>query len=312
MTTLRDIGEDALIERLVRLVPRDPHPGAGPGDDCAVIDPGPQHDTLQLLKTDALVGHVHFLPDAPARSVGWKAAARVVSDFAAMGGRPERFLITLALPPETKLAWAEDLYRGIGACLETCHAVLAGGETTRVPPGSAAVISISASGRVPRAHLVLRSTARASHALLVTGSLGGSGDHKHLHFTPRLKESFWLVSNFKPSAMMDLSDGLARDLPRMAQASGCGFELDEGCLPLTAGCGVKEGLEDGEDYELLLAIEPERVEALLRAWGETFPDLALTRIGHLVEAGAGGTLRGGWDPFAPLPVDDPPEPKAEV
>jgi thiamine-monophosphate kinase len=311
VTTLRDIGEDALIERLVGLVPRDPQPAAGPGDDCAVIDPGPQHAALQLLKTDALVGQVHFLPDAPPRAVGWKAAARVVSDFAAMGGRPERFLVTLALPPETPLAWVEDLYRGIGDCLQSCTAVLAGGETTRVPTGSAPVISISACGRVLRAHLVLRSTARPGQTLLVTGSLGGSGAHKHLHFTPHLKESFWLVSNFKPTAMMDLSDGLARDLPRLARASGCGFELDEGCLPLTAGCGVREGLEDGEDYELLLAIEPERVEALLKAWGVMFPNLALTRIGHLVEAETGGTLCGGWDPFDPKTGGGAAEPGAE-
>ena len=93
-------------------------PAAGPGDDCAVIDPGPHSPVLHLLKTDALVEHIHFLPDAPARAVGWKAAARVVSDFAAMGGHPGNFLITLALPPETAVSWVEDLYRGIGDCLE--------------------------------------------------------------------------------------------------------------------------------------------------------------------------------------------------
>ena len=71
MKTLRDIGEDALIERLVKLVPHGPDAASGPGDDCAVIDQG--SPTLLLLKTDALVEHVHFLPDAPARSVGWKA-----------------------------------------------------------------------------------------------------------------------------------------------------------------------------------------------------------------------------------------------
>ncbi len=297
MTTLRDIGEDALIARLVSLVPQDGQPAAGPGDDCAVIDPGPGHDTLQLLKTDALVGRVHFLPDTPARAVGWKAAARVVSDFAAMGGKPERFLVTVVLCAETELIWVEDLYRGIGDCLRTFGAVLAGGETSSVPPGCVPVISIAATGSVRRQHLVLRSTAKAGHTLLVTGTLGGSGLTKHLHFTPRVRETSWLVTHFKPSAMMDLSDGLARDLPRLATASGCGFVLDESGLPLSPGCDIAHALRDGEDFEMLFTLEPDRVAALLTAWPGVFPELPLTVIGRMVEAGAGDMLTGGWDHF---------------
>ena len=294
---LSDIGEDTLIRRLVCLVPRDPLPAAGPGDDCAVIDPGPECDRLQLLKTDAVVGRVHFLSDAPPQAVGWKAVARVASDFAAMGGRPERFLVTVALPPHTEVAWAENLYRGIGACLKSLGAVLAGGETTRVPEDSAPVISIAATGSVRRDHLVLRSTGRPGQVLLVTGTLGGSAQGKHLDFTPRIKESNWLVSNCKPTAMMDLSDGLARDLPRMAVACGCGFVLAEGALPLSPGCTHAEALGDGEDYELLLAMEADRVVGLLAAWSAEFPELPLTVIGRLVEPGGGTMLAGGWDPF---------------
>ena len=298
MTTLRDIGEDALIARLVALVPRDPDPAAGPGDDCAVIDPGPGFDRLELLKTDALVGRVHFLPDDPARAVGWKAAARVVSDFAAMGGKPERFLVTVALPAETLVSWVEELYRGIGDCLKAFGAVLAGGETSSVPPGSSPVISISAVGSVRRQHLVLRSTAAPGQSLLVTGLLGGSIRGKHLQFTPRIKEAYWLVSNFKPTAMMDVSDGLAKDLPRLAAAAGCGFVIDEGRLPLTPGCTVGQALGDGEDFELLMAMEHGRVAGLLAAWSAVFPDLPLTVIGRLVEPGLGDSLAGGWDHFA--------------
>ncbi len=298
MTTLRDIGEDALIARLIALVPRDPDPAAGPGDDCAVIDPGAASGTLQLLKTDAIASGVHFLPETPARALGWKAIARVVSDFAAMGGRPERFLVTVALPADTAVSWVEDLYRGIGDCLETFGAVLAGGETSRVPPGSSAVISIAATGSVPREHLVLRSNAAPGQALLVTGFLGGSFAGKHLAFTPRIKEANWLVSHFKPRAMIDLSDGLAKDLPRLAAASGCGFVLDRAALPLTPGSTPDQALGDGEDFELLLAIESERVPGLLRAWAAAFPELPLSVIGRLVAAGAGEILTGGWDHFA--------------
>ena len=293
MKTLRDIGEDALIDRLVGLVPRDSAPAAQPGDDCAVIDHG--GETLLLLKTDALVEHVHFLPSAPARAVGWKAAARVVSDFAAMGGRPSHFLITLALPPETAVWWVEDLYRGIGDCLEKFGGFLAGGETSAVPSSSAAVISIAATGTVRRDQLVLRSTAKPGDVLLVTGQLGGSLLGKHLDFTPRMVETDWLVANFKPTAMMDLSDGLAKDLPRLAAASGCGYRIHESSLPLTHGCTPAQALGDGEDFEILLAIESARVPGLLAAWPATFP--ALTRIGEMVESGSSRFLTGGWEHF---------------
>lgn len=271
MKTLRDIGEDALIERLIALVPRDENPAAGPGDDCAVVDPGADSPTLLLLKTDALVERVHFLPDAPARAVGWKAAARVLSDFAAMGGKPSHFLVTLALPPETAVFWAEELYRGIGDCLEKFGGVLAGGETSSVPTGSAAVISIAATGSVLRDHLVLRSTAKPGDTLFVTGLLGGSIHGKHLDFTPRLDAADWLVGHFKPTAMMDLSDGLAKDLKRLTLASKCGCRIDENSLPLTPGCTPSQALGDGEDFELLFAIKPGRVPELIANW--PFPDL---------------------------------------
>lgn len=298
MKTLRDIGEDALIQRLVSLIPRSGNPAAGPGDDCAVIDQGAQFPTLLLLKTDALVEHIHFLPETPARSVGWKAAARVASDFAAMGGWPGDFLITLALPPETAVSWVEDLYRGIGDCLKIHGGLLAGGETSSVPTGSASVISIAATGCVPRDHLVLRSTAGVGDVLLVTGRLGGSIRGKHLDFTPRLRESGWLVSKYKPTAMMDLSDGLAKDLPRLAAASGCGFQIDAAALPLSPGCTSAGAIGDGEDYEILFAIEPARLDGLHAAWSAEFPDLPLTRIGSLVEIAAGESLTGGWEHFS--------------
>jgi thiamine-monophosphate kinase len=305
VSTLRDIGEDGLIARLTRLVPLDSEPAAGPGDDCSVVDPGPFADRLQLLKADAIVAGIHFLADTPARAVGWKAAARVVSDFAAMGGRPERFLVTLALPVETRVSWAEDLYRGIGDCLECFGAVMAGGETSCVPQGSAAVISIAATGSVPRDQLTLRSTARPGQMLLVTGTLGGSLSGKHLSFTPRVCEAEWLTATFKPAAMMDLSDGLAKDLPRFAKASKCGFRLDRENLPLTPGCTVEQALNDGEDFELLLAMDSGHVPELLCAWSVAFPEIPLTVIGRLVATGDGENLVGGWDHFsASAPAGD--------
>ncbi len=297
MKTLREIGEDALIGRLIALVPLPENAAEGPGDDCAVVDPGPQSDALVLLKTDALVAGVHFLPDADPRAVGWKAVARVVSDFAAMGGRPERFLITLALPVETEIRWVEGLYQGIGKCLRAFGAVLAGGETSRVPSGSVPVISVAATGSVERRRVVLRSTGRPGDLLLVTGTLGGSPGGRHLDFMPRVCEAEWLVSRGFPMAMMDLSDGLAKDLPRLAAASGCGFRLDGEAVPVTEGSTPGGALNDGEDFELLFSVRPESATALLTEWGAAFPELALTVIGALTAEGAGDFLTGGWDHF---------------
>lgn len=292
MKKLEGMGEDDLIERLVKLVPTGVA-AEGPGDDCAVVDEGGAE--LGLLKTDALVEGIHFLSDADAQQVGWKAVARVISDFAAMGGYAERFLVTLALPGSMQLEWIENFYRGMGECFETFDAVLVGGETCRVPEGSAGVISIAATGRVERKNLVTRSGGQVGDEIWVTGELGGSLAGKHLNFTPRIKQARWLVEHFKPTAMMDLSDGIARDLPRLAKASGCGFYLDRAAIPLSEGCDLKQALEDGEDFELLFTLPP--VHGLKSDWQKQFPELKLTQMGCLVEVSTGELLEGGWDHF---------------
>ncbi len=292
MSRLADIGEDALVERLVRLVPVG-EAAEGPGDDCAVVDDGGER--LTLLKTDGMVEGIHFLKGADAKAVGWKAVARVVSDFAAMGGVAERFLVTLALPGTMELEWITGFYRGMGECMERYGAKLAGGETCRVPDGSAAVISIAATGSVERGKAVLRSGGTPGDSLWVTGRLGGSLKGKHFSFLPRVEEALWLVGHVQPTAMMDISDGLAKDLPRLAKASGCGFRLERDSIPLTDGCTLDQGLCDGEDFELLFAAP---ADSLAEGWAEHFPELELTRIGELVLAGEGDTLEGGWDHFA--------------
>lgn len=291
MKRLRDLGEDALIARLLRGFPGGETLIVGPGDDCAVVDPG--RGPLRLLKTDAIVEGVHFLPDTPAEKVGWKAIARVLSDFAAMGGGPEHLLVTVAVDPDKPVAWMDGLYRGIRKCLATHGGVLAGGETSRLPSG--AIISVSGEGRVDRKHLVLRSGGKPGDLVVVTGRLGGSIRGKHLTFTPRLAEAAWLVRHLRPSAMMDLSDGLAKDLPRLAEASGCGFEL--GAIPANRGCGRAQALGDGEDYELLLTVSPRRWNAAAADWPKDFPPLSI--VGKLLPPGRSTLLTGGWDHFSP-------------
>ncbi|MEO1831949.1 MAG: AIR synthase related protein, partial [Akkermansiaceae bacterium] len=127
MKSVRQLGEDNLIARICRDLPKPAHVLVGPGDDCAVVGAG---EELTLLKTDAVVAGVHFLHDEKSTRVGWKAVARVLSDFAAMGGEPCEVLITLALAPEVSVDWVDGLYRGMSSCLKQHGGVIVGGETT--------------------------------------------------------------------------------------------------------------------------------------------------------------------------------------
>jgi thiamine-monophosphate kinase len=290
---LRDLGEDALIARILRGFPGGASLTVGPGDDCAVVDPG--RGPLRLLKTDAIVEGVHFLPDTPPEKVGWKAIARVLSDFAAMGGKPEHLLVTIAVNADRPVAWMDGLYRGIRKCLAKHGGILAGGETSSLPQAGA-VISVAGEGSVGRKHLVLRSGGKPGDLVLVTGRLGWSGHGKHLTFTPRLTEAAWLVEHLRPTAMMDLSDGLAKDLPRLAAASHCGFEITHR-LPSTPWCPEENALSDGEDYELLLTVSEKRWQLAAAAWKAAFPYLPLSVIGRLTEPDKGMKLQGGWDHF---------------
>jgi len=298
--TLRDIGEDALIERISRLVPLPAGVAAGPGDDCAVVDTHTtpnDDDVLTLLKTDAIVESIHYMPDTTPDRIGWKVVMRLVSDFAAMGGVPDRFLATIAMPPDRKVAWVDGLYQGMARALEWSGAKLAGGETSAVPAGSAAVISIAATGWVRRKHLTLRSTAMPGDSIHVTGRLGGSlASGRHLDFHPRLAEAAWLVHHFKPSAMMDLSDGLAADLPKLARASGTGFSLDSHVVPCQAGADIHAALNDGEDFELLFTYRGDS-STLASAWQSAFPDVLLTKIGEITKQDAQPISSGGWHHF---------------
>ena len=169
--TAAGLGEDRLVALLTAGLPQTARTLTGPGDDCAVIQgPGKRYT---LLKTDCIVEGVHFTREADAARVGWKALCRVVSDMAAMGGRPLEMLVTVALPGATPVAWAEGLYAGMAKAARRYGAGIAGGETTSLPPGAPVLISVAGVGECSR-RPVLRSTAMPGDVICVTGRLGGS------------------------------------------------------------------------------------------------------------------------------------------
>ena len=293
MPTVSDIGEDALVRRLITPLHQDERVLTGPGDDCAVVE---RPESRLLLKADAIVEGIHFTRDAEPQLIGRKALARAISDIAAMGGVPRHALITLVLTGETEVAFVEALYAGIIDLAQQFGVSIVGGETSG---GAQLVISIALTGEVQHAWL-RRDAAQVGDAIFVTGQLGGSITGKHLTFTPRVEQSHWLMQHHRPHAMMDLSDGLAKDLPRLAAASRVEFIIDEVALPCTPGCTTAQAWGDGEDYELLFTIGDEQVEALQRDWQRVFPFLQLTRIGTLVANGEGrmpSFTTKGWEHF---------------
>jgi len=274
-----ELGEDRLLEQILPSLPRHRGVVRGAGDDdCAVVKTE-NAGVLQLLKTDCLVENIHFTKDARPELVGWKAMARPLSDFAAMSGVPQFALVTLIVPSKTTLDWVKKLYRGIDKAARAFQVSVVGGETSSTD--GPAVISVSVTGVVEKDRWVSRGGGKPKDDLFVTGRLGGSLGGRHLRFVPRVVESRWLTKNFTIHGMMDLSDGLGADLPRLARASGVGFELDDTALPLSPGCTPKQAISDGEDYELLFAVSPKDSLSLMTRWRRKFPNIPLTRIGRL-------------------------------
>jgi thiamine-monophosphate kinase len=291
--------EFELIDRLTRSLPVNSALVMGPGDDCAVLDLGVP-DRLFLFKTDAVVEGVHFKDSDSPEKVGHKALARCLSDVAAMAGTPIAALITLGLPRKFDPVYLDKVYSGINVLARRYALAVAGGETSTNP--ERLLISVSLIGWVARDRQVLRSGAKPGDALFVSGELGGSLAGKHLEFEPRLNEARWLAQNFTVHSMIDLSDGLAGDLPHLLKASGVGAELLATAIPLSSGArraakasssaktALVAALTDGEDFELLFTVPSREAVDLFDGWKQQFPSIRLSCIGK-INSSTGITIR---------------------
>ena len=296
---LKDVSEDRLLEILLADLPLGRNTLVGPGDDCAVVQ-GPGIREMLLLKTDCVVEGIHYLPEDAPKKVGWKALCRPLSDVAAMGGEPLHALVSIMSPQDRTVAYWRSFYKGLSKAAGRFGVGIVGGETSR---SQGVAVSVSLVGRVEAGRLITRSGGQPNDLLFVTGTLGGSFGGRHLNFVPRIVEGRWLSSHGYARAMIDLSDGLATDLPRLAAASKCGFQIDASALPKTRGCDSVQAMSDGEDYELLMAVAPRLATRLRRGWREMFPSVRLTEIGRLTEPGTSSTaLPRGFDHFFRLPA----------
>jgi thiamine-monophosphate kinase len=298
----------------------------GMGDDAALFAAKPGYQTI--LTCDWFLEGSHFLRDKhPADMVGWKCLARAISDVAAMGGEPRCFLLSLALPSSHTGRWLEEFLLGLRRAARKLKCPLVGGDTTR---RREIFINVTVVGEVRAGRAVLRSGARPGDIVFVSGRLGEAelglrllrsrsrsdkNDprlRKHRYPEPRIALGYHLSNGRIATAMMDLSDGLSSDLPRLCAASGVGTRIVAEKLPAvaeTARRGAKSfdpldlALNGGDDYELLFTVSPSKAPRLPRA----FQGIPLTSIGEITRDrslrlvwsdGREEALQArGWDPF---------------
>lgn len=283
-------GEERLIRAIRRwLGPASPQAPFGIGDDCAVL---PASRGRQLITVDPVVFGRHFDATIPPRAVGAKLLKRNLSDLAAMGGRPTAAVLALTLDGRVRRAWLEAFYRGLATCARRHGVPIVGGDITQADGVVAA--SLTLLGEAAGRRVLTRTGAKPGDWIYVTGRLGGSlASGHHFRFTPRLAEGTWFAGRPEVRAMMDVSDGLAKDLHALTP-EGTQPALEPARLPRRRGASLRAALTDGEDYELLLAVAQRADRAALeRAWAGTFPRTPLTCIGRFVPESAPvrGTVR---------------------
>ena len=261
--SLAALGENGLLRLLTGRWKTDPaRVLTGVGDDCAVLRGEGKHHFL-LFKTDAVVEGVHFTRHARPGLIGRKALARALSDLAAMGASPLAAVVTVGLPAHESVSRLRAIYRGLERLAKKHRVDLVGGETTRARQ---LFLNVALLGECRGYRPLLRSGARAGDLIFVTGRLGATRARHHLLFEPRLAEGQWLARHRLASALMDLSDGLGADLPRLADASGIGFRLEDAAIPRARGATLKAAFNDGEDYELLFTVPPSHAKTLKKKW----------------------------------------------
>ncbi|RCR71125.1 thiamine-phosphate kinase [Larkinella punicea] len=315
-TELDSLGEIALIDRINRAFGQTSQPETvrGIGDDAAVIDTG--GPDYWLLSTDMLLEGVHFdLAYTPLKHLGFKAVAVNVSDIAAMNGIPLQITVSVALSNRFSVEAVEELYEGIKAACEAYQVDLIGGDTTSSRSGL--VISVTVTGRVERDKITYRNTAQPNDVICVTGDLGAAFCGLQLlerekqvfladpTMQPEISEdkSYVLERQLRPSArtdivyelrdlgivptaMIDVSDGLASELIHICTQSKTGAVIFDENLPIDDVTylaatelnisPITAALNGGEDYELLFMIRPQEFEKLKN-------HARITPIGYLTD-----------------------------
>ena len=264
-----DPDESFIVDTVLRMRPE----GAPVGPTSATMNPGgdaavlPNHECVTV---DAMVEGVHWDDRLSPRDVGWKLVAANASDINAMGGIPTWAVLTVALPRPLDRVWVEAFAEGLGAGLQRWNIALVGGDTTRSTGPK--MVSLTVCGSAP--HPVGRDGAQVGDDIWVSGPLGGAA----AAFTRPRADPAPLRHPMPPiglgrqlagiaTAMMDLSDGLARDLPRLCHASGVGAVVHPDTVPIHAEAAgsLPLAVGFGEEYELLFTAPPDRHDDVMTA-----------------------------------------------
>ena len=319
-TELKELGEFRLIDLLTeKFALQQASSVVGVGDDAAIIDAG-EHYTL--VATDLLLEGIHFdLTYCPLKHLGYKAVAVNVSDIAAMNGVAEQITVSIALSNRFALEALQELYEGIRLACASYQVDLVGGDTA--PSTKGLVISVTAVGKVAKDKVCQRKGVQPNDIICVTGDLGGA--YLGLQVLNREKQVFAADSSMQPdlapyqylvqrqlkpeartdlihamsemllvpTAMIDLSDGLASELFHLGKASQVGVNIYEDKLPIdrrTYETAIALNLDPimcamngGEDYELLFTIRPQDLKKV-----EKHLDISL--IGYATAASHGLNL----------------------
>jgi thiamine-monophosphate kinase len=231
------------------------------------------------------------------RRIGRQALGVNLSDLAAMAAKPLAAVVSLVLPRGgngalDSLQLAIALYEGLLPLAEEFDVAIAGGDTNTYD--GPLVLSVTALGQLTNRAALTRSGGRAGDWLLVTGSLGGSILGHLFDFTPRVREAIALHERYELNAGIDISDGLALDLSRLAMASNCGAVIYMDRVPISddaqrlaeqegandrPAAALRHALSDGQDFELLLAASPPAAQAILQ---DQPLDCRVTHVGELV------------------------------
>lgn len=340
MSEISSLGEFGLIDRLTENLPKENESTlCGVGDDAAVLHH--PDDVDELVTTDLLLENVHFdLTYVPLKHLGYKSAVVNFSDIYAMNGTPKQITVSLGISSRFSLEHIEELYAGIRLACEQYHVDLVGGDTCASRQGL--VISITCIGEAPRDRIVYRNGARPTDILCVSGDLGAAymglqllerekvASAGNRDFVPDFAGKEYLVerqlkpearrdivealaaANIKPTAMMDISDGLSSELMHICNDSGVGCRVYEERIPIDYQTALMAeelnmnlttaALNGGEDYELLFSVplvDHDRVKAIE----------GVHVIGYVTEASEGCALvtrdnqemrlrAQGWNPLA--------------
>jgi thiamine-monophosphate kinase len=288
--TVASLGEERLIASIRRwLGDVSPPAPLGIGDDCAIL---PASKRAQAITVDPVIYGCHFDDSIAPRAVGAKLLKRNLSDLAAMGATPRAAVVALTLDPRTRLDWLEKFYRGLAACARIYRVAIIGGDVAQA--GNVLAASLTLIGEAAGRRMLTRAGAKRGDWIYVTGPLGGSLLGKHHRFTPRLAEGAWLAAQSEVRAMMDLSDGLAKDLHALTP-DGAQPALVAADIPISAAAKKRaaitqrsplhHALGDGEDFELLFALRRNTDRSRFeRRWRQRF-GTALHCIGYFAPAG---------------------------